>query len=201
MAAKKKTSRTAEIQAMIALGRTPTEEQLAAGAEEDGDGNGEEEVTTSAGDDAKPKEELKGEGEGKGDTEVPEAPKTDASLLNEVKSLSRDNAKLELKVEGLEARVAGFEASEGEARKVITEAIERLGIALNSTPAGLEDMSLNALCTHYHKLNKQFAERFPVGATAREASARADGKNNDTSGVSEAELRNRVKSARKATRR
>jgi hypothetical protein len=86
-----------------------------------------------------------------------------AQLLN----LTRDNAKLEVKVESLEAELTALKESGKTACGVIRTAVERLGIALGSTVIGLEDSSLGTLCAQFAKLDAEFNKKFPVGGTAR----------------------------------
>lgn len=134
------------------------------------------------------------------ETQEPEAPAapvvTDAPVSAQLLDLTRQNAKLELKVESLQAEVDVMKNASTAACGVIRTAVERLGIALGSTVIGLEDASLSTLCAQFTKLDAEFGKKFPVGGVTRplassETAVKPLGN----------ELSHRVTAARKTTKR
>lgn len=116
--------------------------------------------------------------------------------LSQFMELTRQNAKLELQVDGLKEQIEALQGSSEVACSVVRTAVERLGLALGSTVIGLEDASLASLCSQFTKLNDEFVKKFPVGGVARPLA-----NNPETTPLVGNELTHRVSAARKTTKR
>lgn len=154
-----------------------SEAQLAAaqmGAEVEGE---EQEPETVEGEEQEPEtteEEETTEGEEEEETPEGDAsttPNTPDASVNpfaaEFKTLTKENAKLEVQVEELQGKVTAAEASTEavtEALKPIAiAAVNRMQIALGQTPTDLASMSASAIADMFASTDKTFNETFSVG--------------------------------------
>ncbi len=102
-----------------------------------------------------------------GDPE-PEVNKTESNSspdIDRVIALSSKVGKLESDVERLEKELASRKESEELAKEGLKLSSERLAIGLGITIAGLDNMSLSALCEQFQTLNSSFVKTFNVSRT------------------------------------
>ena len=106
-------------------------------------------------------------------------PALEAVPTESLLSLARENAKLELQVEQLNARLTGQASTEALACNALRVAVGRLSVAVGGgTVIGLDSASLDVLCGHFNQLNERFEKTFPNKAVARpvsETSAKQSG--------------------------
>ena len=106
-------------------------------------------------------------------------PALEAVPTESLLSLARENAKLELQVEQLNARLTGQASTEALACSALRVAVGRLSVAVGGgTVIGLDSASLDVLCGHFNQLNERFEKTFPNKAVARpvsETSAKQSG--------------------------
>lgn len=97
----------------------------------------------------------------------PEAPVAPEASVNpfaaEFKTLTKDNAKLELQVEGLEKDVTTANAAADALKPIAEMAVNRMQIALGQTPTDLSSMSASAVVDMFTKTDATFNETFSVG--------------------------------------
>lgn len=116
--------------------------------------------------------------------------------LTELKDLTKQNARLEVQVENLEASLETLKAGSAQASTVIKTCVERLGTALGTTVVGLEELSLNALCAQFTKLDAEFTTKFPVGGKSRPLE-----KQEMANSLPSVDMAHRTAAARKTTKR
>lgn len=106
-------------------------------------------------------------------------PALEAVPTESLLSLARENAKLELQVEQLNAKLTGQASTEALACSALRVAVGRLSVAVGGgTVIGLDNASLDVLCGHFNQLNERFEKTFPNKAVARpvsETSAKQSG--------------------------
>lgn len=106
-------------------------------------------------------------------------PALEAAPTESLLSLARENAKLELQVEQLNAKLTGLASTEALACSALRVAVGRLSVAVGGgTVIGLDNASLDVLCGHFNQLNERFEKTFPNKAVARpvsETSAKQSG--------------------------
>ena len=113
------------------------------------------------------------------EAEVEPEPALEAVPTESLLSLARENAKLELQVEQLNAKLTGQASTEALACSALRVAVGRLSVAVGGgTVIGLDNASLDVLCGHFNQLNERFEKTFPNKAVARpvsETSAKQSG--------------------------
>lgn len=114
----------------------------------------------------------------------PEAPQASVNpFAEEFKTLTKDNAKLEVKVEGLETQLNAAAAAEAALKPIALAAVSRLQIALGQTPTDMSSMSASAIADMFAKADATFSETFSTGGPRSEAMSqnRGDADNVSTS--------------------
>lgn len=103
--------------------------------------------------------------------ETPTEPEAAAvnPFAEEFKAQTKEIAKLEVKVEGLESKIATAEAAEAALKPIALAAVERLQIALGQTPSDMSAMSASAIADMFAKTDKTFSETFSTGGPRSEA--------------------------------
>lgn len=99
---------------------------------------------------------------------APAEKESDEDPLETLLQLTRDNTRLELKVEQLEARLASQDSTSALACNALRVATGRLAAVMGgSAVLGLDSANLETLCSHFNQLNEAFEKRFPNRAVAR----------------------------------
>ncbi|QZI91823.1 putative Signal peptide peptidase [Vibrio phage 51E28.1] len=129
-----------------------TEEEETAGTEGD---------ETTEGTEGEEEEEETPEGEASNNPATPEASVN--PFAAEFKTLTKDNAKLELQVEGLEKDVTSANAAADALKPIAIAAVNRMQIALGQTPTDLSSMNASAIADMFTKTDATFNETFSVG--------------------------------------
>lgn len=120
-----------------------------------------EEEETTEGEEETGSEEEAPEGEASNNPVTPEASVN--PFAAEFKTLTKDNAKLELQVEGLEKDVTTANAAADALKPIAEMAVNRMQIALGQTPTDLSSMSASAIADMFTKTDATFNETFSVG--------------------------------------
>ncbi len=120
-----------------------------------------EEEETTEGEEETGSEEETTEGDTSNNPAAPEASVN--PFAAEFKTLTKDNAKLELQVEGLEKDVTSANAAADALKPIAVAAVNRMQIALGQTPSDLSSMSASAIADMFTKTDATFNETFSVG--------------------------------------
>ncbi|CAM0052309.1 hypothetical protein VPHK404_0113 [Vibrio phage K404] len=131
---------------------------------EDQETEGEETTETTDGGEGGEGEEEAPEGDASNNPVTPATPEASVNpFAAEFKTLTKDNAKLELKVEGLEKDVTSANAAADALKPIAIAAVNRMQIALGQTPTELSSMSASAIADMFTKTDAKFNETFSVG--------------------------------------
>lgn len=98
-----------------------------------------------------------------------EKPAEDVSagvFATQLSALTKENARLEIKIEDLEQKLSGMKSSQTSLMEIAVAATQKMQIAMGSSPADMSKLDASTVINMYNDAQEKFMARFPVGAKA-----------------------------------